>query len=89
MRSLRALPRSRRFVNECGVFDETLARTDTLFAVAEATWRAELARQVGSDRIDAYVMRPEGRGEPHTLLRTAFEVRENAYRAWRRARGLD
>ena len=71
------------------VFDETMARTDTLFAVAEATWRAELAKQVGSDEIDAYTMTPEGRGEPDTLLRTAFEARDRAYRAWRRARGLD
>lgn len=71
------------------VFDETMARTDTPFAVAEATWRAELAKHIGNDEIEAHTMTPEGRGEPDTLLPTAFEAREFADRVWLRARGPD
>ncbi|GJE73899.1 hypothetical protein [Methylorubrum suomiense] len=61
------------------------AAAQLLFDVADATWRCEAAkvlRQDGNKRdLDDL---PEAQGEPGTLLRTSYEVRERAYAELRR-----
>ena len=68
---------------------DDIPQTEILFAAADAAWRAEIVRLFGADAVGAYRERPEGRGEPGSLLRDAWTAREHAYAAWRAARGLD
>lgn len=59
-----------------------------LFATADATWRSEAARVLARRADDPDLSGlPEAQGEPDTLLRTAYEVRQRAYREWQRLRG--
>lgn len=68
--------------------DEDITRTDIELAVADACWRHEVARQLGSPPSEEALTPPEMRGEVDTALRLAYEERLRALRAWRRARGL-
>ncbi|HEV2543770.1 MAG TPA: hypothetical protein VGU70_13515 [Methylobacterium sp.] len=68
--------------------DEDTIRTDLEFAVADACWRHEVARQLGTPIAEESLTPPEMKGEPDTALRLAYEERLRALRAWRRARGL-
>lgn len=62
-----------------------MSGSQLLFAAADATWRLEAAKLLDCKPTDIeIVLLPEARGEPGTLLRTAFEVRERAYTMWRR-----
>ncbi|MER2266090.1 PAS domain-containing protein [Methylobacterium oxalidis] len=61
---------------------------DLLFSTADAVWRQELARCFGADGIEAFRYRKEGQGEPFSLLRQAYEVREWAFRRWIVARAV-
>lgn len=56
---------------------------ELLFVAADATWRCEAAKVLNCKPNDlGLILLPEARGEPDTLLRTAFEVREHAYAMW-------
>ncbi|MBA9070714.1 hypothetical protein FHR71_004484 [Methylobacterium sp. RAS18] len=56
---------------------------ELLFVAADATWRCEAAKILDRKSNDlTLILLPEARGEPDTLLRTAFEVRERAYTMW-------
>ena len=56
---------------------------ELLFVAADATWRSEAAKVLDRKPNDlGLILLPEARGEPDTLLRTAFEVRERAYAEW-------
>lgn len=56
---------------------------ELLFVAADATWRCEAAKVLDRKLNDlGLILLPEARGEPDTLLRTAFEVRERAYALW-------
>lgn len=68
--------------------DEELIRTDVEFAVADAHWRHELARERGAADTEESDAPPAWKGEPETALRAAYEERLRALRAWRRARGI-
>ena len=60
-------------------------RTDAelLFAVADAVWRSEAARALNLNPETMNLSGiPATHGEPDSLLRTAFEARMRAYRAW-------
>lgn len=61
----------------------TMSGAELLFVAADATWRCEAAKILGRKPDDLELIRlAEARGEPGTLLRTAFEVRERAYAMW-------
>lgn len=64
---------------------EKKAGAKLMFDVADATWRTEAAKVLpqGHDDPDLHRL-PEARGEPGTLLRTSYEVRERAYAELRR-----
>lgn len=68
--------------------DEDRIRTDIEFAVADACWRHEIAKQIGTSVLEEALTPPEMKGEPETALRLAYEVRLRALQAWRSARGL-
>ena len=56
---------------------------ELLFVAADATWRCEAAKILDRRPNDlGLILLPEARGEPDTLLRTAFEARERAYAMW-------
>jgi hypothetical protein len=56
---------------------------ELLFVAADATWRCEVSKALGCKPNDlGLILLPEARGEPDTLLRTAFEVRERAFAMW-------
>jgi hypothetical protein len=56
---------------------------ELLFVAADATWRCEAAKVLNCKPNDlGLILLPEARGEPDTLLRTAFEVRQRAYATW-------
>jgi hypothetical protein len=56
---------------------------ELLFVAADATWRYEAAKVLNRKSNDpGLILLPEARGEPGTLLRTAFEARERAYTMW-------
>jgi hypothetical protein len=60
-----------------------MSGSELLFVAADATWRCEAAKVLGRNPNDlGLILLPEARGEPDTLLRTAFEVRERAYAMW-------
>ncbi|WP_244573486.1 hypothetical protein [Methylorubrum populi] len=60
-----------------------LSGPELLFVAADATWRCEAAKVLNCKSNDlGLILLPEARGEPDTLLRTAFEVRERAYAVW-------
>lgn len=60
-----------------------MSGSELLFVAADATWRCEAAKVLNREPNDlGLILLPEARGEPDTLLRTAFEVRERAYAAW-------
>lgn len=52
------------------------------FARADAVWRAEIVLAYGANLARAYAEGPEGHGNPGTLLRSAWEVREQARMSW-------
>ena len=61
--------------------------SELLFRAADATWRSEAARVLRREETDlGLALLPEARGEPGTLLRAAFDVRERAYATWRRGK---
>ncbi|MEA1833703.1 helix-turn-helix transcriptional regulator [Methylobacterium durans] len=62
--------------------------TDLLFRTADADWCDEVARRFGRDKVAAYRYRPEGQGDPGTILHQAYEARDWAYRRWIAARGV-
>ncbi|WP_455960023.1 hypothetical protein [Methylorubrum aminovorans] len=68
--------------------DDDIIRTDIEFAVADACWRHEVTRQLGTFLVEDALTPPEMKGEPETALRLAYEERLRALQAWRRARGL-
>ena len=68
--------------------DDRRDETDAHLSQADAVWLAEIAGVFGEDRVDACAAGPEGRGEPGSALRRAYEERQRAYAQWRRARGL-
>ncbi|WP_162560500.1 helix-turn-helix domain-containing protein [Methylobacterium durans] len=47
-----------------------------------------MARRFGRDKVAAYRYRPEGQGDPGTILHQAYEARDWAYRRWIAARGV-
>lgn len=58
-----------------------------LFSVADATWRTEAARLFGWSADDPRLPHyPEAQGRPHTLLRIAYEVRQQALSHWEASR---
>ena len=60
-----------------------MSGSELLFVAADATWRCEAGKVLDRKPNDSgLVLLPEARGEPDTLLRTAFEVRERAYAMW-------
>jgi len=60
-----------------------MSGSELLFVAADATWRCEAARVLNCKPNDlGLILLPEARGEPDTLLRTAFEARERAYAMW-------
>ena len=60
-----------------------LSGPELLFVAADATWRCEAAKVLNCKSNDlGLILLPEAHGEPDTLLRTAFEVRERAYAVW-------
>jgi hypothetical protein len=65
----------------------TISGAELLFVAADATWRCEAAKILGRKPDDLeLIWLAEARGEPGTLLRTAFEVRERAYAMWQQDR---
>lgn len=69
------------------VTQDSASDAQLLFAVADATWRCEAAKVLGR-RLDDPDLTDisEARGDPDTLLRTAYDVRDRAYAEWRRLR---
>ncbi len=58
-----------------------------LLAAADATWRCEAAKVLGRKTDDPVLADlPEAYGEPGTVLRTAYELRERARAKWLRIR---
>ena len=54
--------------------------SEILFVSADATWRCEAGQVLDREPNDlGLILLPEARGEPDTLLRIAYEVRERAY----------
>lgn len=50
-----------------------MSGSELLFVAADATWRCEAARVLNCKPNDlGLILLPEARGEPDTLLRTAF-----------------
>lgn len=68
--------------------DDARETADSVFAAADATWRAEIAAAFGAERVELYAGRQEGRGRPGSLLRQAFEAREKALANRHRARDV-
>lgn len=61
----------------------SMTGTELLFVAADATWRCEVAKVLDRKPSDLrLILLPEARGEPDTLLRTAFEARERAFTMW-------
>ncbi|WP_336490270.1 hypothetical protein [Methylobacterium nigriterrae] len=65
---------------------DRLTETEHSFASADRLWRAEVMRRFGPDGVLLHGYLPEGRGEPGTVMRRAFETRQRAILAWRQAR---
>jgi hypothetical protein len=61
--------------------------TDLLFTYENELWDQELTRQFGAGA-ETCRRRREGRGEPGTPLRKAYDARERVYQSWLIARGL-
>ncbi|UMY18654.1 hypothetical protein MMB17_04825 [Methylobacterium organophilum] len=62
------------------MYKDSKLDTEILFATADATWRSEAARVLDLNPDDPDLTRvPAARGEPDTVLRLAFDVRERAY----------
>lgn len=60
-----------------------MSGAELLFVAADATWRCEAGKVLDRKPNDlGLILLPQARGEPDTLLRTAFEVRERAYAIW-------
>jgi hypothetical protein len=68
--------------------DEDIIRTDIEFAVADACWRHEVARHLGTSVAEDALTPSEMKGEPESALRLAYEERLRALQARRSARGL-
>ena len=61
--------------------------SEILFAAADATWRSEAARLLDRRADDPDLAQcPEARGQPHSLLRLAYEARERALAEWESSR---
>lgn len=57
-----------------------------LYTAADATWRSELEKASGRKGENVGGILPvEDCGEPGSLVRTAYEVRERAYAFWQEA----
>ncbi|MBD8906186.1 hypothetical protein [Methylorubrum zatmanii] len=69
--------------------DDEVIRTDIELALADACWRHEIVMQFGPSASDDDGTRLELKGEANTMLRSAYEERLRAIRAWRRARGIN
>jgi hypothetical protein len=65
---------------------DRLTETEHSLAGADRLWRAEVTKRFGPDGVLLHGYRPEGRGEPGTAMRRAFEMRQQAIVAWRQAR---
>ena len=80
-------PKFKTGLGLCAAMDKDhLAAAQLLFAAADATWRCEAANILERESNDPELVNlPAARGEPGSLLRTAYEVRERAERELDRA----
>ena len=53
-----------------------LAETESAVAMTDRLWRSEMKRKYGPDGVIVYGFSCEGRGEPGTKIRDAFEARQ-------------
>ncbi|QGY05909.1 hypothetical protein MMSR116_31465 [Methylobacterium mesophilicum SR1.6/6] len=65
---------------------DCLAETESVLAVTDRLWRAEMRRVFGPDAVLLHGFGAERQGEPGTRLRTTFEARRSAIAAWRHVR---
>ncbi|WP_092045537.1 hypothetical protein [Methylobacterium pseudosasicola] len=63
-----------------------LVQTESMLAVTDRLWRAEMRRAFGPDGVLLYGFGTERQGEPGTRLRQAFEARTAAVAGWRNER---
>lgn len=82
-RNYKAPPCIAFFLRKTLVSQMNMSGAELLFVAADATWRCEAGKILDRKTNDlGLILLPEARGEPDTLLRTAFEVRERAYALW-------
>ncbi|WP_457105965.1 hypothetical protein [Methylobacterium sp. P5_C11] len=65
---------------------ERLAETESVLAVTDRLWRAEMQRAFGPDAVLHHGYGAERQGAPGTRLRATFEDRRTAIAAWRLVR---
>jgi hypothetical protein len=69
------------------VYQNCPVSAQILFVAADATWRTEAARLLDRRVDDPTLERcPEAKGQPHSLLRLAYEARARAFAGWERSR---
>ena len=64
-----------------------LIETEHAFTRADRHWRIEVGRSFGVDAVLLYGHLSQARGEAETTIRWAFDARQEAMTAWRKARG--